>query len=135
MPPQTLYRCCALVRRSMKVILLVTIALFLAGSYLVIYHVNIETSGQPEAFLNFHRDNAMPQRSDSDVGWPPPLEKRRHDSLEEYDDHLSIKWRDNDPMGNPIVLWWTPFTGEIGSNRRCSTGTCFFTQVRRTNKD
>ena len=134
MSPRTLYRCCVLVRRSMKLILLVTFASFLAGSYLVIHHVNIETSGQqPEAFPNLHRDGAMPQRSDSDVGWPPPLEKSSHDSREEVDDHLSIKWRDNDPMGNPIVLWWTPFTGEIGSNRRCSTGTCFFTQVRRGN--
>lgn len=32
---------------------------------------------------------------------------------------------------DPIVLWWTPFTGDMGSVKRCGNKRCFFTQDRR----
>ncbi|XP_067128756.1 alpha-(1,3)-fucosyltransferase 10-like isoform X1 [Centruroides vittatus] len=30
----------------------------------------------------------------------------------------------------PIILWWTPFTGETGKVRQCGLDKCFFTQNR-----
>ena len=30
----------------------------------------------------------------------------------------------------PIILWWTPFTGDMGSVKKCNEGDCFFTQDR-----
>lgn len=30
----------------------------------------------------------------------------------------------------PIILWWTPFTGDMGSVKDCSEGKCFLTQDR-----
>ena len=31
---------------------------------------------------------------------------------------------------SPIILWWTPFTGEQGNWRTCGEDTCFFTENR-----
>ena len=30
----------------------------------------------------------------------------------------------------PIILWWTPFTGDGGSVKKCTEGSCLFTQDR-----
>ena len=30
----------------------------------------------------------------------------------------------------PFILWWTPFTGDMGSVKKCSKGQCFFSQDR-----
>jgi hypothetical protein len=32
---------------------------------------------------------------------------------------------------DPVILWWTPFTGQKGSVRHCGTVRCFFTEDRR----
>lgn len=32
---------------------------------------------------------------------------------------------------DPVILWWTPFTGQKGSVRDCGTVRCFFTEDRR----
>ena len=31
------------------------------------------------------------------------------------------------PINSPILLWWTPFTGERGRVKRCGKVECFFT--------
>eukprot|EP00794_Sanderia_malayensis_P007118 gene7118-7922_t len=31
----------------------------------------------------------------------------------------------------PIILWWTPFTGDEGTVRKCWEGSCYFTQDRK----
>jgi len=33
-------------------------------------------------------------------------------------------------LSAPIILWWTPFTGDPGSYRKCSDVQCFFTVDR-----
>ena len=30
----------------------------------------------------------------------------------------------------PMIVWWTPFTGDMGKLKRCWSGDCFFTQNR-----
>ena len=30
----------------------------------------------------------------------------------------------------PMILWWTPFTGDMGSVKRCGQDECFLTQDR-----
>ncbi|KAK7082250.1 Alpha-(1,3)-fucosyltransferase 11 [Halocaridina rubra] len=37
---------------------------------------------------------------------------------------------DDVPVGENVVLWWTPFTGIYGNSRDCSLGTCYFTENR-----
>jgi len=32
---------------------------------------------------------------------------------------------------DPVILWWTPFTGQEGSVRDCGSVKCFFTEDRR----
>jgi hypothetical protein len=32
---------------------------------------------------------------------------------------------------DPVILWWTPFTGQKGSVRHCGNVRCFFTEDRR----
>lgn len=32
---------------------------------------------------------------------------------------------------DPVILWWTPFTGDQGTSRQCGSVSCFFTQDRR----
>lgn len=45
-----------------------------------------------------------------------------------------LKSSDNDDSWNnhryPIILWWTPFTGETGTVHQCGLEKCFFTQNR-----
>lgn len=31
----------------------------------------------------------------------------------------------------PILLWWTPFTGQSGSFKKCGKEICFFTDQRK----
>ena len=35
-----------------------------------------------------------------------------------------------DKIGDPIILWWTHFTGEPGASRQCGANKCFFTNNR-----
>ena len=30
----------------------------------------------------------------------------------------------------PIIIWWTPFTGDMGSVKRCKEGSCLVSQDR-----
>ena len=40
------------------------------------------------------------------------------------------------PSNEPIILWWTPFTGvEDGESRKCDLGSCFFTENREYLQD
>jgi len=40
-------------------------------------------------------------------------------------------WFSSDETTNsPIILWWTPFTGEPGNWRTCGENNCFFTENR-----
>ena len=34
------------------------------------------------------------------------------------------------PPDDPIIIWWTPFTGERGKSRKCGENSCFFTVDR-----
>lgn len=42
------------------------------------------------------------------------------------DDAAAVK----EPVSEPIILWWTPFTGDPGSYRTCGDVKCFFTVDR-----
>ncbi|KAL4241047.1 Alpha-(1 3)-fucosyltransferase 11 [Mactra antiquata] len=39
------------------------------------------------------------------------------------DDHQALR----EDITHPIILWWTPFTGEAGASRSCGDNACFFT--------
>ncbi|XP_060065652.1 alpha-(1,3)-fucosyltransferase 10-like [Ylistrum balloti] len=70
------------------------------------------------------------------------------DSTSEFEQEALEETKDrHDPSGEmkaikevittPIVLWWTPFTGDPGSYKRCGEHRCFFTvdrHYRRHNK-
>ena len=101
---------------------MVSFVLFVASPYLLLRDDDASKDDR-------HRDdNSLPMAVDYDDH--PPLDEAEGSHQQPDLNILSMKQRDNDPMGNPIVLWWTPFTGEIGTNRKCGAGTCFFTQVR-----
>nr|XP_022313367.1 alpha-(1,3)-fucosyltransferase 10-like [Crassostrea virginica] len=40
------------------------------------------------------------------------------------------KKRSQEKITEPIIIWWTPFTGERGSYRKCGNVKCFFTVNR-----
>lgn len=57
-------------------------------------------------------------------------EEARHQILLQYQvqrnyDEISKEVRD------PVILWWTPFTGDPGTTRQCGSVSCFLTQDRR----
>ena len=122
-------------KRLLKPCLIVTIILFVTGSFLVVQIDDGSTKLEENFMIKEEKSkDAVPRVMKPHVGQPPPLVAEAAanfaDQKKETLDHLLMKQMDNDPMGNPIVLWWTPFTGEIGTNRQCGAGTCFFTQVR-----
>ena len=128
MPRQTLPWYLVAGKRLLKPCLLVVIALFVTGPFLMLRNdESYSTYGDEEEGL-VKSDETVPKTLKSDVGQPPPVANQFEEI--EHHDILLMKQTDNEPMGNPIVIWWTPFTGEIGSNRQCRTGSCFFTQVR-----
>ncbi|XP_019630140.1 PREDICTED: alpha-(1,3)-fucosyltransferase 10-like [Branchiostoma belcheri] len=50
------------------------------------------------------------------------------DELDEHDrDNIAVSEMD---IKVPIILWWTPFTGERGKVKQCKLGKCFFTVDR-----
>ncbi|XP_054711973.1 alpha-(1,3)-fucosyltransferase 10-like [Uloborus diversus] len=50
------------------------------------------------------------------------------------EDDLLYNIAEDIPIGTreyPILLWWTPFTGESGAFKRCGKEICFFTEQRK----
>lgn len=35
-----------------------------------------------------------------------------------------------DDVKDPVILWWTPFTKQVGRSRMCGKRSCFFTEDR-----
>ncbi|XP_052816699.1 alpha-(1,3)-fucosyltransferase 10-like [Mya arenaria] len=56
---------------------------------------------------------------ENDAGMPAFVESHA-------DDSQALK----EVISEPIILWWTPFTGEKGAYRRCGQVSCFFTVDR-----
>jgi len=105
----------------MRIVTFVALASFLCGVYFFIRtNEEMDLSDSLEKLLRPELSGDMKEAL---------LISKKYDKELKDLDILALKQSDNDPMGNPIVLWWTPFTGEIGSNRKCGTGSCFFTQV------
>ena len=129
MPRRTLrYRCYAYFKRSIRIVTFLALALFMGGVYIAFQNQDSEVIELSDSLRKI-----LPQSELSfDVEKSPPSPQKYEEELDDDIDILSLKQSENDPMGNPIILWWTPFTGEIGSNRKCGAGTCFFTQVRES---
>lgn len=48
------------------------------------------------------------------------------------EENLSEKYFQNKNITVPIVIWWTPFTLDEGSFKKCNTeSTCYFTNLRK----
>lgn len=57
-------------------------------------------------------------------------EERRINSERLLQDPLKFWNETRKSIEDPILLWWTPFTGEPGQLRQCGRQKCFFTQNR-----
>ncbi|XP_052068276.1 alpha-(1,3)-fucosyltransferase 10-like [Mytilus californianus] len=58
-----------------------------------------------------------------------------NDYLNNNDEESKPRHEQNDPIPNetvtePIILWWTPFTGDAGLYKKCGDVKCFFTNNR-----
>ncbi|CAG2234553.1 FUT10 [Mytilus edulis] len=58
-----------------------------------------------------------------------------NDYLNNNDEESKPKYEQKDSISNetvtePIILWWTPFTGDAGSYKKCGDVKCFFTNNR-----
>ena len=49
----------------------------------------------------------------------------------------AVSFRDVDLVdgGDPVLLWWTGFTGELGSTKSCGEVSCFVTVKRKYLKE
>ena len=49
----------------------------------------------------------------------------------QLDDELKLEEEPNETVTEPIILWWTPFTFDMGKYKTCGDVKCFFTINRK----